>query len=154
VRLSPVSGKPLDDVMTDTVKIHILLNDPDLPHGESLRGERLGRNRFRVRNIPFYARDLALDDVVSCIESDGQLTLSQVVRSSGNGTIRIYCGDGYDSGVGAEIIRELTDRGFIFEYLDNLAAGNIPASFDDLAWLESFLDQRYSEACFYEIPKW
>ncbi len=74
------------------VKIHI-----DLPHhwaigGESLWAEALGGDRYRLRNVPFYAYGLNFEDVVIAEpRAEPQIPeIISVVERSGNETLRLY----------------------------------------------------------------
>jgi hypothetical protein len=139
--------------MTD-VKIFVKLADPDLPDAESMRAEPLGGMRYRLLNVPFYARNLALGDVLECEEKNGQKWFKRRVKRSGNGTIRIFSGSGFGTGRGRKVISELESRGFVFEFLGSLAAGNIPSGTTgaDLAAVERYIARYTGEDLFYEIP--
>lgn len=50
------------------------------PHGDG----------YKLDNIPFYAKGVALDDVVSAKEIDGCLYVEEVLEPSGHSTIRIW----------------------------------------------------------------
>ena len=45
---------------------------------------------YRLDNIPFYARELALGDIVSVVERDGRLHLDELLKASGHSTVRIW----------------------------------------------------------------
>jgi hypothetical protein len=138
------------------VKIFVKLYNPDLPDAESMRAEPLPQGRFRILNVPFYARDFALGDVVSAEYRDGILWFKDVVDHSGNGVIRIFCRSGFDTSPGSDVVADLEAHGYIFEFLDKLAAASIPAHLgeDHLEWLEGYLKPHVSDDCFYEIPVW
>jgi uncharacterized protein DUF4265 len=79
--------------MTDEqlTKVHI-----DLPNhwgtgGESLWASNLGADRYRIENIPFYAYNLNLYDVVEARPSAPDLKPSvlRVLERSGHNTIRV-----------------------------------------------------------------
>lgn len=44
---------------------------------------------YKIKNIPFFAPNIAYDDLVSVEEEDGALFLDKVVSRSGNSTIHI-----------------------------------------------------------------
>lgn len=57
---------------------------------ESLWAEKLSSGNYKVRNIPFYSKDVSLDDVVSIEHGqDGECLFHKVVRHSGNCTLRV-----------------------------------------------------------------
>lgn len=136
-------------------KIKFALKASEGPRAESINATLVSPGRYRLENIPFYARGVSLGDVVEGKEKDGELWFRRRTGRSRNGTIRVYCKGGFQTKPGSEILEGLRKRGFIFEFLgENLAAGCIPVGFDDLKWLESFLDKQTSDVCFYEIPDW
>lgn len=45
---------------------------------------------YRVDNIPFYVKNIALDDVVGAEEIEGYLYADRVIRPSGHSTIRLW----------------------------------------------------------------
>lgn len=51
-------------------------------------------NGYRIDNIPFYAREVACDDVVSATpDEDGTLRYRALVTASGHSTIRLWFSD-------------------------------------------------------------
>lgn len=94
---------------------------------ERLWAERLTRDRYRLNNIPFYARGLAAGDVVLAAIEDGgtRLFISDVAVWSGNGTIRIVVHDG---GLPLEDVHRIVrEFGFDFENHPPLVAINLKA---------------------------
>lgn len=49
----------------------------------------LGNGLFKLDNVPFYARDVAVGDVVRAASADGGLVAVEVVRRGGHSTYRI-----------------------------------------------------------------
>jgi len=79
--------------MTDEelTKVHV-----DLPHhwatgGESMWARALGDDRYRLENVPFFAYDLNLHDVVEARSAapDQKPSVLRVVERSGHRTIRV-----------------------------------------------------------------
>lgn len=141
--------------MKGAVKIKFRLNDPEHPRAESVNATSVGRGRYRINNVPFYARDVSLGDIVSGKESDGELWYQKTLEKSGNGTMRLFSASGFEKGDARTVVDTLRERGFIFEFLGvKIAAASIPVGFDDLGWLEGFLGQRVNENFFYEISDW
>jgi Domain of unknown function (DUF4265) len=56
---------------------------------ESLWAKRVTGHRYRVENIPIFARDVSLGDIVEAGEEDGRLTVIRRVEASGHSTIRV-----------------------------------------------------------------
>lgn len=136
-------------------KVKFRLDDPDQPRSESLNATELGKRRYRLDNVPFYARDVSLGDIVSASEQDGELWYRETLEKSGHGTMRIFSNAGFDSGIGRQILDALRSRNFQLEFLGGkIAAACIPVEFEDLDWLEGFLQPLVSDDVFYEISDW
>lgn len=56
---------------------------------ESLWSTQVTETTYEIDNIPFYAKDLSLGDVVSVKKNNDNLHVDQVMQSSGNSTIRV-----------------------------------------------------------------
>src|SRR5438094_8919227 len=67
--------------------------EPDAWHGyatERVWAETVGVNRFKLRNSPFYARGVSMNDVVFADPNiDGQLVFRAVSIRGGHSTYRI-----------------------------------------------------------------
>ena len=70
--------------------------DADAPSAtETLWAKSLGDGLYQLDNAPWYARGCALGDIVRCVEEEGGLPrFAEVVRPSGNRTVRIFVPDG------------------------------------------------------------
>ena len=55
---------------------------------ETIWVERVGKN-FKVDNIPFYAPNVAINDIVSVEDDNGTLYFDELVKSSGHSTLQI-----------------------------------------------------------------
>ncbi len=53
----------------------------------------LKENSFQVRNIPFYAKGISLDDVIETDEVDGSKYFKGILKKSGHSTYRIFLAD-------------------------------------------------------------
>jgi hypothetical protein len=60
---------------------------------ETVWAERLGADRFRLRNVPFYAYDLSYGDIVRGVVRSGGLTLESIVERGGHSTYRLFVTD-------------------------------------------------------------
>jgi hypothetical protein len=73
-------------------KVVIRLPD-DAWHGhstETVWAERLGGDRHRIRNVPFYATGLSAEDIVATRELDGVLQVERVIIHGGHSTYRVF----------------------------------------------------------------
>jgi hypothetical protein len=98
---------------------------------ERLWALQVGGGRYKVDNIPFFARDLALGDIVSAIPEEGAeegvLRYQQVLQPSGHSTFRILV---HDESEVPEVCRLLEQLGCGTErsHLPRLVAIDIPPS--------------------------
>lgn len=115
--------------MQKMLKIRIALND--LVSGETLWAEDLGDNLFRLANIPVYATDLAIDDVVRCTDQNGWKQVVSLEKDSGNGTVRLILNVARDSESAQRVLDELTSVGCSIEIASGqVVAVNIPPSLE------------------------
>jgi len=91
----------------------------------------LGEGRYQIDNIPFFARDLALGDVVSAVPEakaeEGVLRYHQVLQPSGHSTFRILVDDASQVPEVCTLLEEVgcdTER----SHLPRLVAIDIPPS--------------------------
>jgi hypothetical protein len=82
-----------DDALT---KVHVDLPNHGATGGESMWAEHLGGDRYRIRNVPFYAYDLNFHDVVEARAAGPDLEPSvlRVLERSGHHTLRVIFEDG------------------------------------------------------------
>ena len=78
---------------TDRVKVRFRFPpDEDWPpvQSEGLWAEPLGDNRFRIDNTPWFATNLAPEDVVEALaDSDGVLWMTRTITHSGRLVVRV-----------------------------------------------------------------
>lgn len=70
--------------------------EPDSWHGhtsESVWAESLGEGRYRIRNVPFFAKGIAVEDVVLARMSATGPVFTRVLIHSGHSTYRIFLTD-------------------------------------------------------------
>ena len=61
---------------------------------EGLWTIQLEGNRYRIDNIPFYARLIAYGDVVSAVKNEaGEIIFDEVIERSGHSTVRVFATD-------------------------------------------------------------
>ena len=92
---------------------------------ESIWTEVMSNGRLRVDNIPFYAKDLSLGDIIETKEKDGAFYLDNTVELSSNSTVRIII---FKLEMEDRIRKELIRSGCSIEGvgIDGLIAVNIP----------------------------
>lgn len=56
---------------------------------EGMWAKRGDDNEFLLHNTPFYAQGVAIGDVVSGVEENGEFYFHEVLREGGHGTIRV-----------------------------------------------------------------
>jgi len=107
---------------------------------------------FRIANIPFFAKSIALGDIVSAISEQGLLCFKEVVRPSGHSTLHLIV---YKEAEVSSIIEHFTRLGCESErsHIPGLIALDVPPSVS-LATLKQELDSGhaqnrwdYEEAC-------
>jgi hypothetical protein len=90
---------------------------------------------YRLNNIPFFTKDLALDDVVSARRGErGLLVFDGVVKRSGHSTFRIWLSvqKQNDSGLIMEAVRGLGGHAEVT--LDRLIAIDAPPDHESRIW--------------------
>jgi hypothetical protein len=88
------------------------------------------KNGYKIDNIPFYAREIALEDVVSATcDSGGMLRFDRLVEESGHSTVRLWFAKGREGDV-PRVRQELRDLGCASELSDlpRLVAVDVPSS--------------------------
>ena len=63
-------------------------------------------NYYRIKNAPFYAPNLAYDDLVSIEEDEGELHFDELIETSGHSTVQVII---YKEQDVAEITRNIED---------------------------------------------
>lgn len=104
----------------DLVKVRFELPPEDRAHGvetESLWAQVTGDGRYRIDNIPFYAYDISLGDVVTGTVDGDRIAFQRVLERGGHSTYRILVKDerGYESPAFLEGWRELENHGCSYE---------------------------------------
>lgn len=61
---------------------------------ETLWADPIGTDRYRLKNVPFYAYGLSYEDIVRAKPLGGQLIVQEVCERSGNSTYRLFLADG------------------------------------------------------------
>jgi hypothetical protein len=94
---------------------------------ESLWVRPLGEGLFQVDNIPFFAWDIALEDVVAADPEESVWRFRQIVRRSGHATLRLII---YDVAEVPAVIERFTRMGCLGErsHIPGLVALDVPPS--------------------------
>ena len=131
--------------MPKETKIRIPL--PDGPFaGETLWAEQVGKDLYRLLNIPFHATDYAEGDVVRTQHQEGWNEIVAMENDSGNGTVRLLFSDS-NSNEAEIVLNELVSVGCTYERAStNLVAVTIPASLSiSFSQLSNFLNNTSDE---------
>ena len=83
---------------------------------------------YKIDNIPFYAREIALGDIVSTEnDHDGMMRFKALVQASGHSTVRLWFAKGREQDV-AHVRQRLRDMGCPSELSDlpRLIAVDVP----------------------------
>jgi hypothetical protein len=118
---------------------------------ESINAEKVN-NYYRVKNSPFFAPNLAYDDLISVENDDGELFFDDIIEVSGNSTIQIIIYNKNDIFSITKEIEEL-NCGWEGSHLLGYISVNVPKEVNYLS-LKSLLDSYfqdkvldYKEAC-------
>ena len=135
----------------------ILFNlEADAPSAtETLWARSLGDDLYQLDNTPWYARGCALGDIVRCVGGEGELpAFSEVVRPSGNRTIRIFVPDGPARRHTKKLVAEfLRSHGCSYEGMGSekgLIAATIPKDMPSDAIFEYLDTLEANETAFWE----
>lgn len=83
------SGK--QDSPHGLVEVTFDLEDQDLPYvTETVWAEPLGKDLYRLRNVPYIIRGFSEQDIVTAVDDDGRLKVTGRATSGGHSAYRIY----------------------------------------------------------------
>lgn len=114
-----------------------LLVEDDYPpvSSESLWAERLDSGSFIVKNIPFYTREVCLDDEISVSPVvNAEYHFEKVIKNTGNSTLRIIFFEAGEPWI-SSVLEDLVARGCAWEGMSKkFFSINVPAdvSLDDV----------------------
>jgi hypothetical protein len=72
-------------------------------------------NTYQIRNIPFYAKCVSLDDVIEIKEIEGVKYFKSVLKKSGHSTYRIFLKDGVSEDIFTDFWMPLENIGCSYE---------------------------------------
>jgi hypothetical protein len=151
IRLGNVIYKKEQTEMSNS-KILLTYKDDDGSYKiESVWATKEG-NYYRINNIPFFATNVALNDLVSADENDGALYFDTLIEPSGHSVVQMII---FDDKEVIQVGKELEQIGCTWEgsHLKNLISIDIPNEISYAAVKQS-LDKgekdgrwSYKEAC-------
>ena len=100
---------------------------------ETLWGERIGEARYRLRSVPFFARGLSVEDIVTTRIEDDVDVITSVSIHGGHSTYRIFLANGTtpESNSFHDSWKSLSDVGCTYERAtDRLLAVDVPPGAD------------------------
>jgi hypothetical protein len=109
---------------------------------EGLWAIRVGDRRFKIDNIPFYAKSISCDDIVEAEKVENEYIFCRVVSPSDNSTIRVVI---YDLTVENIVRSDLITLGCSIEGsgTPGLIAVNVPR--ESLENVLGFLDKAFAD---------
>jgi hypothetical protein len=90
---------------------------------ETLWGQKVGTDLYRLDNIPFFARDVSCGDEIAAENCDGTLYYLKTVNQASNSVLRVVL---YDEDKTAMLRSRLAELGCETELIGNLVAIDIP----------------------------
>lgn len=126
--------------MNMTNVIHLIPEERDLEkvffklgddwHGfssESMWAEKISENQFKLRNVPYYAKNISLGDVVAVQRTENQYFFNMVSKRSGHSTYRILINKEIDENLFKRYWEKLENIGCSYEQGKNrLIAVDVP----------------------------
>jgi len=106
----------------------------DAWHGhatETIWAEKVGQNRYRVRSVPFFAKNVSNEDIVLTHREEGVTIFDQVSIRGGHSTYRLFlaAANGLDGGDFKLLWRQLEQLGCTYERAtERLLAVDVPTS--------------------------
>lgn len=122
---------------------------------ETLWVKPVDNNKYQVKNIPFFAPNIAYDDVISVEDDEGSLYFEELIKASEHSTIQIVI---FNEQKIDEVLKEIEKFGCSWEGMENqtILAVDVPSSINyDI--VKKYLDKNlaenifdYKEACLSE----
>ncbi len=130
------------------VKILYIVPDGEEGAGEEemLWAHTLGKQLYELQNIPFSSFDLNVEDIVRCDERLFAMPIiREVVKRSGNQTLRVIFKTETSDDICVDIMRELKQRNIFSEKVTHKQfMFNIPPE-SDFSWVRDFLKEKENE---------
>ncbi|QIH34489.1 DUF4265 domain-containing protein [Sphingobacterium sp. DR205] len=122
---------------------------------EALWIEPLEDNKYQVKNVPFFAPNIAYNDIITVEDDEGNLYFEELVKASEHSTIQIVI---FNEREANEIIKNIEHFGCSWEGMENqtILAVDVPPSVN-YSIFKKYLDKNltenifdYKEACLSE----
>jgi hypothetical protein len=134
-------SETFDDQKYEKVMFRLQKDEDGYPPDdwESLWAYELEPGLYSIDNVPFFARGISWEDVVSAERVGDELHFKDVVRPSGNSVLRVIVHDTSDAD---EVHEKLSEMGCDTEqsHIPSLISVDVPPSID-LRTILNFLDQ-------------
>jgi hypothetical protein len=106
-----------EEVDEGLVKVFVDLPNHWATGGESMWAKPLGNDEYELRNTPFYAYGLNWGDIVLAISAEDRLKpeVREVVRQSGNRTLRLYFQNNLDRSTQVRFLEDISELGLSYE---------------------------------------
>ncbi|MDQ0065121.1 DUF4265 domain-containing protein [Chryseobacterium lathyri] len=122
---------------------------------ERLWIEQKSDSEYQIKNIPFFAPNLAFNDIISVEDDDGDFYFEDIIKASEHSTIQIVM---FDDTKIEDVLKSLEEFGCSWEGMDGqtIIAVDVPPSvnYSDIQeYLQKMLSDNvfdYKEACFSE----
>jgi len=110
----------MDNEESSLTKVHIEMPNHWATGGESIWALPLGDDLYEIRNAPFYAYGLNWGDIVRAYSDDPELKpeVREVVKRSGNKTLRIYFNEGLSEEAQESILASMQTLDISWERAD------------------------------------
>ena len=137
--------------MSEKIKFVYQIDEDSPFEIESLWADKIGEY-YQIDNIPFFAKNIAVGDIVSIEEDGGELFFDALVQASGHSVVRVLFNDAHQiKSFGEQIIK----LGCSWEgnHIKTLISIDIPKNVD-YSIVRNFLEEgenrgkwEYQEAC-------
>jgi hypothetical protein len=132
-------------------KLILVYNDEGVLKKESVWVTKFGDN-YKVDNIPFFAPNIALGDLVEAEEDEDELYFFELIKPSGHSTIQLVF---FQKEADASVLQELERMGCSWEgsHLKNYIAVDVPSKMEYEIAKQFLTEQRtkglldFKEAC-------
>jgi hypothetical protein len=114
--------------------------------------QKINDSEYQIKNIPFFAPNLAFDDIISVEDDEGNFYFEDIIKTSEHSTIQIVM---FDDEKIKEVIKDLEDLNCSWEGMNNQAilAVDVPSSIN-YRIIKEYLEEKlqknvldYKEAC-------
>lgn len=133
-------------------KVLLVYNDNEEYKVESVWTKKVGEN-YQIENIPFFANNIALGDIVSVEDDEGELYFEELIEASENSTIRIVFFE-VEHKIGVCNMIEKFECDWEGSHLPKLVSINVPSDVN-YKEVKSYLDSLniidYQEGCLSSI---